>query len=213
MTITATTEITESDTRSTRLQVLEAQVCSASDDIRAAGLCGDIGLAFDAYESLATLLQHTLQELDNLATETSPRGTRGPGPAPGSGAGSALGVPIPCARRRSASPPPSAAPGARYWRGDHGDDEDRAFRPGVAGRARAALARGVRAVRGRGRPGRGAGRDRLRPRPAGAGPVVGHRGHPRQPALRGRAGQLARAREGVFDGLCERDDHGQWHQL
>lgn len=73
ITATATTEITESDTRSTRLQVLEAQVCAARDDIRAAGLCGDIGLAFDAVESLATLLQHTLQELDNLATETSPR--------------------------------------------------------------------------------------------------------------------------------------------
>jgi hypothetical protein len=25
--------------------------------------------------------------------------------------------------------------------------------------------------------------------------------------------QLARAREGVFDGLWERDDHGDWHQL
>lgn len=25
--------------------------------------------------------------------------------------------------------------------------------------------------------------------------------------------QLARAREGVFDGLWERDDHGDWYQL
>ena len=25
--------------------------------------------------------------------------------------------------------------------------------------------------------------------------------------------QHARAREGVFDGLWERDDHGDWHQL
>ena len=73
MTITATTEITESDTRATRLAVLEAQVCAARDDIRAAGLGGDIGLAFDAVEALATLLQHTLQELGNLAAETSPR--------------------------------------------------------------------------------------------------------------------------------------------
>ena len=26
-------------------------------------------------------------------------------------------------------------------------------------------------------------------------------------------GQLARARQGVFDGLWERDDIGEWHQL
>lgn len=73
MTITATTEITESDTRATRLAVLEAQVCEARADIRVARLCDDVSLAFDALESLATLMQHTLQELEHLATETSPR--------------------------------------------------------------------------------------------------------------------------------------------
>lgn len=73
MTITATTEITESDNRATRLAVLEAQVCEARDDIHVAGLCGDMALAFDAVASLATLLQHTLQELADLGTETSPR--------------------------------------------------------------------------------------------------------------------------------------------
>ena len=73
MTITATTEITEFDTRATRLAVLEAQVCEARDDIRVARLCDDLSLAFDALESLATLMQHTLQELGHLATETSPR--------------------------------------------------------------------------------------------------------------------------------------------
>ncbi|GAY11428.1 hypothetical protein [Pseudonocardia sp. N23] len=73
MIITATTEITESDTRATRLAVLEAQVCEARDDIRVARLCDDMSLAFDALESLATLLQHTLQELAHLGIETSPR--------------------------------------------------------------------------------------------------------------------------------------------
>lgn len=73
MIITATTEITESDTRATRLAVLEAQVCEARDDIRVARLCDDLSLAFDALESLATLMQHALQELGHLATETSPR--------------------------------------------------------------------------------------------------------------------------------------------
>lgn len=73
MTITATTEITESDTRATRLAVLEAQVCQARDDIHIARHCDDMALAFDAFESLATLLQHTLQELAHLGIETSPR--------------------------------------------------------------------------------------------------------------------------------------------
>ncbi|MBW0117238.1 hypothetical protein, partial [Pseudonocardia abyssalis] len=73
MTITATTEITESDTRATRLAVLEAQVCQARDEVRVARLCDDLSLAFDALESLATLLQHTLQELAHVGVETSPR--------------------------------------------------------------------------------------------------------------------------------------------
>lgn len=73
MTITATTEITESDTRATRLAVLEAQVCEARDDIYVASLCGDLSLVFGAVESLATLLRHTLQELAHVGAETSPR--------------------------------------------------------------------------------------------------------------------------------------------
>ncbi|MBW0110477.1 hypothetical protein ACVGOW_12885 [Pseudonocardia saturnea] len=73
MTITATTEITESDTRATRLAVLEAQVCEVRDAIRVARLCDDVLVAFDALESLATLLQHALQEIAHLGTETSPR--------------------------------------------------------------------------------------------------------------------------------------------
>ncbi|MBW0092300.1 hypothetical protein I4I73_25230 [Pseudonocardia sp. KRD-184] len=73
MNITATTEITESDTRATRLAVLEAQVCGTRDDIHVAGLCDDMALAIDAVASLATLLQHDVQELADLSTETSPR--------------------------------------------------------------------------------------------------------------------------------------------
>jgi hypothetical protein len=71
--MTTTHEITETDTRATRLTALEAQVCQARDDIEVAALCGDPTLALDAFTSLATLLQHTLQELALLATETSPR--------------------------------------------------------------------------------------------------------------------------------------------
>jgi hypothetical protein len=66
-------EITESDTRATRLTALEVQVCQARDDIQVAALCGEPTLALDALISLATLLQHTLQELALLAEETSPR--------------------------------------------------------------------------------------------------------------------------------------------
>lgn len=73
MTITATTEITEHMTRSTRLQILETQVCAAQDDIHTAIRSGDMVPFVDAVEALATLLQHTLQELANLAVETSPR--------------------------------------------------------------------------------------------------------------------------------------------
>jgi hypothetical protein len=43
------------------------------DDIHVARLCDDMPLAFDAVESPATLLQHTMQELADLCTETSPR--------------------------------------------------------------------------------------------------------------------------------------------
>jgi hypothetical protein len=73
MTITASTEITESDTRATRLAVLEAQVCQLRDDLHVARLCDDPALALDAIESLTTLVQHTLQELAHLGIETSPR--------------------------------------------------------------------------------------------------------------------------------------------
>jgi hypothetical protein len=75
MTITATTEITESHTRATRLQILEAQVCQARDDLAAAAAAvdADIGYALHATEQLATLLQHTLQELTDLAREASPQ--------------------------------------------------------------------------------------------------------------------------------------------
>lgn len=61
--VTATTEITETDTRATRLQVLEAQVCQVRDDLAYAAANADIGYALNATEQLATLLQHTLQEL------------------------------------------------------------------------------------------------------------------------------------------------------
>lgn len=60
--VTADTEITETDTRATRLQVLEAQVCQVRDDLAYAAANGDIGYALSATERLATLLQHTLQE-------------------------------------------------------------------------------------------------------------------------------------------------------
>lgn len=73
MAITATTEITESDPRATRLQVLEAQVCQARDDLAFARASADVDHALGALESMATLLQHTLQELAHLAYETSPR--------------------------------------------------------------------------------------------------------------------------------------------
>jgi len=68
--ITADTEITESDTRATRLQVLEAQVCEARDDLAYAQACADPGYAIRGMKTLATVLQHTLQE---LAQETGPR--------------------------------------------------------------------------------------------------------------------------------------------
>lgn len=69
----ARTEVTESDTRATRLQVLEAQVCEVRDDLADAAASADPAQALDAVEQLATLLQHTLQELAHLAWETSPR--------------------------------------------------------------------------------------------------------------------------------------------
>jgi hypothetical protein len=71
--MTTTHEITETDTRATRLTALEAQVCQARQEIQVAALCGEPALAVDAVTSLATLLQHTLQELALLAEETSPR--------------------------------------------------------------------------------------------------------------------------------------------
>lgn len=61
--VTADTEITETDTRATRLQVLEAQVCQVRDDLAYAAVNADIGYALNATEQLAVLLQHTLQEL------------------------------------------------------------------------------------------------------------------------------------------------------
>ncbi len=69
----ARTEITEDDTRATRLAVLEARVCVTRDSVAAIRGCGDPYHAFAAVEELATLLQHTLQELAHLAWETSPR--------------------------------------------------------------------------------------------------------------------------------------------
>ncbi len=69
----ARTEVTESDTRATRLAVLEAQVCEVRDDLAAAAASVDPAQALSAVEQLATLLQHTLQELATLAWETSPR--------------------------------------------------------------------------------------------------------------------------------------------
>ena len=69
----ARTEVTESDTRATRLQVLEAQVCEVRDDLADAAASADPAQALGAVEQLATLLQHTLQELAHLAWETSPR--------------------------------------------------------------------------------------------------------------------------------------------
>jgi hypothetical protein len=68
-----TTEITENDTRATRLQALESQVCQTRDDLAYAAANADISYALQAVENLATLLQHTLQELAHLALETSPR--------------------------------------------------------------------------------------------------------------------------------------------
>lgn len=69
----ARTEVTESDTRATRLAVLEAQVGEVRDNLAHAAACADPGHALAALEQLATLVQHTLQELANLAWETSPR--------------------------------------------------------------------------------------------------------------------------------------------
>jgi hypothetical protein len=66
-------EITENDTRTTRLQALETQVCQARDDLSYAAANADIGYALRATEQLATLLQHTLQELGCLADEVIPR--------------------------------------------------------------------------------------------------------------------------------------------
>ncbi|MGD9990883.1 hypothetical protein [Pseudonocardia sp.] len=68
-----TREITETDTRATRLEALEAQVCRARDDLACAAASADIGYALHTTEQLATLLQHTLQELACLAREVSPR--------------------------------------------------------------------------------------------------------------------------------------------
>lgn len=68
----AHTEVTETDTRATRLDVLEAQVCEVRDDLAYASACADPGYALAATERLATVLQHTLQELAHLARETSP---------------------------------------------------------------------------------------------------------------------------------------------
>jgi len=69
----ARTEITEDDTRATRLAILEARVCVTRDAVGYVRGCGDPYYAFQAVEELATLLQHTLQELAHLAWETSPR--------------------------------------------------------------------------------------------------------------------------------------------
>lgn len=68
-----TAEITENDTRATRLQALEAQVCQTREDLAYAAASADVGCALDAAQELATLLQHTLQELAHLALEISPR--------------------------------------------------------------------------------------------------------------------------------------------
>ena len=70
--MTSSHEITESDTRATRLTAPEAQVCQARDEIQVADLCGEPTLALDAVASLATLLQPTLQELALLATALRP---------------------------------------------------------------------------------------------------------------------------------------------
>lgn len=70
---TAHVEVIETDTRATRLDVLEAQVCEVRDDLAYASACADPGHALAATVRLATLLQHTLQELAHLARETSPR--------------------------------------------------------------------------------------------------------------------------------------------
>lgn len=69
----AATDITETDTRTTRLEVLEAQICQVRDDLAHAAAAADPGYALDASVQLATLLQHTLQEIACLARETSPR--------------------------------------------------------------------------------------------------------------------------------------------
>lgn len=69
----ARTEVTEADTRATRLAVLEAQVCEVRDDLADAAASADPAQALSAVDQLATLLQHTLQELAHLAWETSPR--------------------------------------------------------------------------------------------------------------------------------------------
>ena len=73
MSLSADTDITEHTPRPARLDALETQVVDARDTLIAASRCGDLGLALDAVEQVATLLQHTLQELKNLAEETSPR--------------------------------------------------------------------------------------------------------------------------------------------
>lgn len=66
-------EVTESDTRATRLAVLEAQVCEVRSDLTYAVDCADPVHALTAMGQLASLLQHTLQELAHLAHEVSPR--------------------------------------------------------------------------------------------------------------------------------------------
>jgi hypothetical protein len=62
MTVTASTEITEADTRATRLAVLESQVCEARDALRAADLCEDLTLALAAAGKALQLNHHHVEE-------------------------------------------------------------------------------------------------------------------------------------------------------
>ncbi|MHA6783194.1 hypothetical protein ACVGOW_19670 [Pseudonocardia saturnea] len=70
----AAREVTESDTRAHRLAVLEAQVCEVREEVGYifAGT-DDPDYSAATMRQLATLLQHTLQELAHLAREVSPR--------------------------------------------------------------------------------------------------------------------------------------------
>ena len=112
--------------------------------------------------------------------------------------------------RRGGRPDDDFGRAGGYSPDDHGDDEDQAFRSGDPGSAGRGVPRRVCPVRGRVRPGAGAEYD-LAPAEAVLDRWWGIAVIRANPLSEQE--QLARARDGVFNGLWERDEAGSWVQL